>query len=192
MPHSAPAKRTLRHDLLEQRARLDAAAVAADGSALAQRVLELLPDGATALTVGAYVSTAGEPDTSVLLDRLVAAGHRVLLPVLRADLDLDWAALDADEPLVGGRFGLRQPAGPRLGPQAVAAARLVVCPGLAGAPDGARLGRGGGSYDRALPRTSARRVLLLHDDEVLEAVPVEAHDERVDVLVTATRTVVCR
>ena len=85
-----------------------------------------------------------------------------------------------------------EPDGPRLGRAAVAAADLVVCPGLAADSHGARLGRGGGSYDRVLARTPARRVLLLHDAEILDSVPAQPHDQRVDVIVTPVRTVVCR
>jgi 5-formyltetrahydrofolate cyclo-ligase len=175
-----------RHLLARRRGR----AVAADGPAVAARVIELLTTSSA--TVCAYVATAGEPPTAHLLDRLTAGGHRVLLPVLLPDLDLDWAALSPDEDLVPGRFGLHEPAGPRLGPDAVAQADLVVCPGLAGDLAGARLGRGGGSYDRALARTSARSVMLLHDDEVLDAVPAQPHDRPVDVIVTPTRTLVIR
>ena len=182
-----PSKATVRRHLLAGRRSREATA---DGPALATRVLALLERSPA--TVCAYVATAGEPPTADLLDRLLAGGHRVLLPVLLPDLDLDWAALAAGEDLVPGRLGLREPPGPRLGPDAVALADLLVCPGLAGDRTGARLGRGGGSYDRALARTSARSVLLLHDHEVLDSVPAEAHDRPVDVIVTPTRTLVVR
>jgi 5-formyltetrahydrofolate cyclo-ligase len=182
-----PSKATVRRRLLARRRGRE---VSADGPPLATRVLELIETSPA--TVCAYVATAGEPPTADLLDRLMAGGHRVLLPVLLPDLDLDWSALSAGEDLVPGRLGLREPAGPRLGPDAVAQADLVVCPGLAGDRTGARLGRGGGSYDRALARTRARSVLLLHDDEVLDAVPAQPHDQPVDVIVTPTRTLEIR
>uniref|UniRef100_UPI00273907A3 5-formyltetrahydrofolate cyclo-ligase n=1 Tax=Pseudonocardia lacus TaxID=2835865 RepID=UPI00273907A3 len=75
----------------------------------------------------------------------------------------------------------REPAGPRLGPDAVRAARLVLVPGLAADPAGHRLGRGGGYYDRTLDRTTPGTplVVLLHDEELLPAVPSEPHDRRV-------------
>ena len=79
-----------------------------------------------------------------------------------------------------------QPTGPSLGKDAVVEAGVVFCPGVAGTLRGERLGRGGGSYDRALARTdpAASRCLLLYDDEVLDAVPVEPHDALVDYLCT--------
>lgn len=179
-------KAAMRRSLLLRRAELG---TASDADALADGVLALLDAPAT---VCAYVSTAGEPPTNVLLQRLLAASHRVLLPVLLADLDLDWASWSGGAALAPGRFALLEPTGPRLGVDAVAGADLVVCPGLAGDRGGSRLGRGGGSYDRALARTRALRVLLLHDEEVLDSVPAQPHDQPVDVIVTPARTLVCR
>ncbi len=71
--------------------------------------------------------------------------------------------------------------GERLGPHAVAGADVVLVPGLAVAPDGMRLGRGGGSYDRALARVPVGTFtcVLLHDDEVGVDVPREPHDRPV-------------
>lgn len=191
-PGDDPAgKPALRRRLLAARAGPDPAVRPQDGAALAARVGDLV--GADHRTVCAYVSTTGEPPTGALLDALAHAGHRVLLPVLLPDLDLDWAEWTPETPLLRGRFGLREPSGPRLGTDAVGQAAVVVCPGLAGSPAGDRLGRGGGSYDRALARTGgdALRVLLLHDAEVLADVPTGPHDQPVHALVTPRRTVLC-
>ncbi|GGU86104.1 5-formyltetrahydrofolate cyclo-ligase [Streptomyces albospinus] len=168
--------------------------VAKRGAALARRVLELdelragSPEGA-APTVAAYVSIDGEPDTRSLLDALRAAGVRVLLPVLLPDNDLDWAVYEGAEHLVPAGWGLHEPDGERLTPEAVTRADVVLLPGLAVDRTGLRLGRGGGSYDRVLARlegAGARTslVVLLHDDEVLDEVPAEPHDRRVHAAVT--------
>lgn len=130
-------------------------------------------------TVAAYVSVGREPGTGLLLDALRAAGKRVLLPVLRADNDLDWCLFDgALEP---ASRGLLEPTGPRLGVDAIAGADVVIVPGLAASIDGDRLGRGGGSYDRALARVGAGVpiAVLLHEDETGLDVPIEPHDRRV-------------
>ena len=73
-----------------------------------------------------------------------------------------------------------------LGVQTVAEADLVLVPALAVGADGTRLGRGGGSYDRALARVPAGVpvVALLYDGELLPAVPSEPHDRRVTAVVT--------
>ncbi|GAB7032963.1 5-formyltetrahydrofolate cyclo-ligase [Streptomyces sp. NPDC021749] len=140
-------------------------------------------------TVAAYVSMGSEPPTGALLDRLRDAGVRVLLPVLMPDNDLDWAPYEGADRLVPAGWGLHEPAGERLGPQAVAQADVVLLPGLAVDRDGVRLGRGGGSYDRVLERLDragapAHLVVLLFDAEVLDEVPAEPHDRRVHAAVT--------
>jgi 5-formyltetrahydrofolate cyclo-ligase len=137
-----------------------------------------------AATVAAYVSMGTEPGTGVLLDALLARGTRVVLPVLQPDDDLDWAVHTG--PLVPARRGLLEPAGPLLGVDAVATADLVLVPGLAVSDAGERLGRGGGSYDRALARVPAGTPvwIVLYDDEVGVRVPVEQHDRPVTGAVT--------
>ena len=137
-----------------------------------------------AATVAAYASVGSEPPTGLLLDRLLAAGKRVVLPVLLPGGDLDWAVFTGD--LVPARLGLLEPPGPRLGPEALATADVVLVPGVAVDRSGRRLGRGGGSYDRALGRVPVGTpvVVLLHDDEVLDEVPVAEHDRPVTAAVT--------
>lgn len=90
-----------------------------------------------------------------------------LLPIVLPDGDLDWE-LD----------------GRRQGVEAIAAVDVVLVPALAVDRHGVRLGRGGGSYDRALARTNARTIALLHDDELVDTLPCEPHDVRVGWVVT--------
>ena len=102
--------------------------------------------------MAAYVSMGTEPGTGALLDALDDAGKRVILPLLQPDNDLDWALHTGPGDLVSAGRGLLEPVGRRLGVDAVAGADVVLVPGLAVAVDGTRMGRGGGSYDRALAR----------------------------------------
>jgi 5-formyltetrahydrofolate cyclo-ligase len=55
---------------------------------------------------------------------------------------------------------------------------------------GTRLGRGGGSYDRVLPRTTGLVVALLHDGEAVAELPAEPHDVPVDAVVLPARGLV--
>ncbi len=179
----AAAKTALRDQVLAARRRrplLERQAVAAG---IMERLLAWDPV-ARAATVAAYASVGSEPPTGLLLDRLLGLGKRVVLPVLRPDADLDWAVYTGD--LVPARLGLLEPAGPRLGPDAVATADVVLVPGVAVDRSGRRLGRGGGSYDRALGRVPVGTpvVVLLHDDEVVAEVPVAEHDRPVTAVVT--------
>jgi 5-formyltetrahydrofolate cyclo-ligase len=143
-----------------------------------------------ASTVAAFVSQDGEPGTGPLIEALHARDVSVMLPILREDFDLEWGTYEpgAQQP---GRFGLLVPTTRPLGVDAIARADVVVCPGVAVDPSGNRLGRGGGSYDRALARCadSVLRVQLVYDDEVLAEVPTDPHDQPVHVVVTPTATI---
>ncbi|MDG4865656.1 5-formyltetrahydrofolate cyclo-ligase, partial [Streptomyces sp. T-3] len=131
-------KATLRRELLDVRRRLTTDDAQEAAAVLADRALQLT-ELTGARTVAAYVSVGREPGTRVLLDALHARGVRVLLPVLLADNDLDWAAYDGMEQLVRAGRGLLEPEGARLGPDAVLEADAVLLPGLAVDGRGMRL-----------------------------------------------------
>lgn len=178
-------KVALRDQLLTARRRHPLLAARADADAIAEHLLAA-PEVRRAATVAAYVSLTNEPGTGPLVERLHAAGRRVILPVLLSNNDLDWGVYEGPDRLVPASRGLLEPAGPRLGPDAVATADVVLCPGLAVDRMGRRLGRGGGSYDRALARVPVGTFVctLLYDGELLDRVPAEPHDRTVTAVVT--------
>ncbi|MER6584348.1 5-formyltetrahydrofolate cyclo-ligase [Micromonospora chalcea] len=139
--------------------------------------------------MSAYVPVASEPGGDGLPEVLRAAlppDAELLLPVLCDDLDLDWAPYTGRESLRAAGRGMREPTASTRGRAAVAAAGLVVVPAVAVDRRGIRLGRGGGSYDRALARVPATvpTVALLHDGELVEAVPAQPHDRPVHCVIT--------
>ena len=83
-------KAALRAAVLAARRAMPAAARAEAASSLTAAVLTL-PEVMTARIVAVYVSIGTEPPTAELLDVLRSRDARVLVPVLREDLDLDWA-----------------------------------------------------------------------------------------------------
>jgi 5-formyltetrahydrofolate cyclo-ligase len=176
----------------ELRARVLArrSALAADRRATAARLIRDAvldaPQVQMAGTVAAYYSIGTEPDTRGLVFALWKRGSYVLLPVLRPDGDLDWASYEGPDSLVPGPRGLREPGEPPRGVDAVARADAVLVPALAVDQAGRRLGRGGGSYDRALARVGplVPLIALLYDDELVEHVPAEGHDVPVRAAVT--------
>ena len=197
-PNSASAqklaqKTMLRDQLVTTRNRMSLAEISDAARDLAE-VLLAAPEVRRAATVAAYVSIGKEPGTGTLLRSLTDAGKRVILPVLLPDGDLDWAVYTADADLVSARLGLLEPGGPALGVDAVATADAVLVPALAVSSSGQRLGRGGGSYDRALARVPVGTFAcaLLYDGELGVDVPVEPHDRPVTAAATPTRLVHCR
>ncbi|MGI9157210.1 MAG: 5-formyltetrahydrofolate cyclo-ligase [Marmoricola sp.] len=182
---SYAAKLALRDQLSTARGRLPVAEIASRARVLAD-LLTAAPEVRRAATVAAYVSVGREPGTGPLLDALVAAGKRVVLPLLLPDDDLDWALYEGPEALAPAGRGLLEPLGPALGREAVATADAVLVPGLAVDRAGMRMGRGGGSYDRALGRVPVGTFtcVVLNDAEVLHVVPAAGHDRRVTAVAT--------
>jgi 5-formyltetrahydrofolate cyclo-ligase len=127
----------------------------------------------SAFRVAAYVAVGAEPRVTV------QPGW--LLPVVTEDWDLDWAVFDGS---LHPSRGLQEPTGPLLGRAAIATCDLVLVPALLVDRHGVRLGKGGGCYDRALPRTQGLTVALVHDHELVDALPSEPHDVRVDAVAT--------
>jgi 5-formyltetrahydrofolate cyclo-ligase len=140
--------------------------------------LLVMPELQMAGTVAAYYSVGAEPDTRGLVYALWKRGTYVLLPRLQPDGDLDWASYEGPDSLVPGPRGLQEPGEKPRGPDAIARADVVLAPALAVDHAGNRLGRGGGSYDRALARVGPLIpvIALLYDAELLGHLPAEPHD----------------
>ncbi|WP_326549530.1 5-formyltetrahydrofolate cyclo-ligase [Micromonospora sp. NBC_01813] len=192
----ASTKARLRTDILSRRRGLTTRQIGVANERIGSALRRFIDWRAPRLVAG-YAPVGTEPggsDLPQLLADLVGGAERVLLPILLPDRDLDWARLDdagltrSGDPaqLSRGAAGLREPTGRRLGPTAVADADLVVVPALAVDLQGVRLGRGGGSYDRALARVhpGVAVVALVHDGEVLPDLPAQPHDRPVSAVVT--------
>lgn len=170
-------KASLRPTLLAARREIAASRDrAADDLTLAAQAVALVRDLGLSpdATVAAYEALRTEPPTTATIDALVAHGIRVVVPITLADNDLDWC--DAKDER-------RMP----LGPDTISAAGLVLAPGLGVDLVGTRLGRGGGSYDRALVRVrpEARVVVVLHPGEMHSVrLPRDDHDQPVHGMLT--------
>lgn len=141
-----------------------------------------------------FVSTPLEPDLSLTL----GAFDRALLPILIDEAGTPyrsprWGLWEAGHALVTPSRPPAQPDGETMGAESLTEADLIVIPALAASEDGARLGQGGGWYDRALLHRSpgVAVVSVVFDDEVLESgvIPTEAHDVPIDAIITPTRTI---
>ena len=179
------AKLALRDQLVTARGRVPVPVLSDHARSVAEHLLAS-PEVRRAATVAAYVSVGREPGTGPLLAGLEAAGKRVILPLLQPDDDLDWAVYRGPDSLVPARRGLLEPVGAPLGPDAIGTADCVIVPGLAVDRTGLRLGRGGGSYDRALGRVPVGTFtcVVLHASEVRDEVPADPHDRQVTAVVT--------
>jgi 5-formyltetrahydrofolate cyclo-ligase len=173
-----PTKTTLRSALLKARRERPAAQLTLASLRLLIALSDLVRTTQPAV-IATYLPFGAEPGAHLPrpLPELLAestAAVRVLVPELLEDNDLDWR-------------DWRYPDG-RLGVNAISRADLVIVPALAVDEQGVRLGRGGGSYDRALARVrpGIPVVALLHDGELAHTLPAHTHDRRVSAVITPT------
>jgi 5-formyltetrahydrofolate cyclo-ligase len=174
------AKDAVRARVLAARRALPAQVRAERAAALADHAVALAAD--VRGPVCAYLPFGTEPGSSALVERLAAAGHEVLLPVVPAtEGPMDWARFASTSDTAATAIGIREPTGARLGPDAITRAALVLLPALAVDLAGTRLGRGRGHYDRSLPLAAADTplVAVINDDELVEELPAEPHDRPV-------------
>ncbi len=137
-----------------------------------------------ARTVCAFTALPSEPNVLVPWPD----GKKIILPrVVGSQVRLH--LVDNSEVLIAGSFGILEPA-PNA-PVAMAKADIILVPGLAFDRSGARLGRGGGYYDRLLTDFEVLRVGVCFEESVLERIPVEPHDARMDFLITPSGIISC-
>lgn len=178
-------KPVLRERLNAQIAGLETGTVRQHSAAVWER-LAVLPEFVRAQCVCVYVSFGNEIETHGLIRQLLALGRRVGAPAFR-DGYVPVEIRDFDRDLVAGKLGILEPRPDA--PTCRTDAWLV--PGLAFDATGNRLGRGKGYYDGMLRESGGVKIALAHDFQVLPAVPVAAHDVRMDWIVTETRVVHC-
>ena len=159
-----------------------------DPDALAEVALALVEEFPGPRRVTCYASYGTEPDTGTMRRRLADAGYEVLLPRVDGD-DLQWV-VDGPDTAVS-TMGITEPVGDAV---ALLPVRALLVPALAVTPEGDRLGKGGGYYDRVLAGLTEARppvVAIAGDSDVVDALPTDAHDQRVQMIVTPTGVIRC-
>ncbi len=164
--------------------------------ALVSRLAESELLAAASIMVG-FVPIKQEPDIFGTMGRWLESGRRLFLPVYSEEeksyrlaevggLDERWISR--------GKFGIPEPVRTIKGvlpPFHFTMPAIWLVPGLAFSEDGARLGRGGGYYDRLLKGADGVKVGLLYECQLAATIPVMDYDIRMDFLLTEARTIEC-
>lgn len=142
--------------------------------AIARRLLAM-PEYREAEAVFCFVGTAHEIDTRPILERILADGKTLCVPLCTAPGVMEPRRLTALEQLVSGAFGILEP--PADAPTVpVDAIDLAVLPCVTCNHAGQRVGHGGGYYDRFLSHYRGGTVLLCREQLIRQEIPVEPHD----------------
>ena len=148
--------------------------------------LFLLPAFQKAKTVLFYASLPGEVDTFAMITQAIQLEKSVALPNIASDQrTMIPTLIDSTEGLVSGPYGTRQPRLDASKTLDVNSIDMVIVPGLGFDRVNNRLGRGAGYYDRflaSLPKSTAK-VGIAFDFQIVDSLPVEAHDIALDLVI---------
>jgi 5-formyltetrahydrofolate cyclo-ligase len=185
----ANRKRALRAELRERRRNKPFVTTQRETEQLTER-LQALVTGLRATSLSAYLSAPSEPNTRPFLNWARQAGIRTLLPISRVDGLLDWTTGDGESEVVS-HLGWPEAAGELLGPMAIDEVDVILVPAASVDVSGMRLGWGKGYFDKMLGSMGKCPPVfaVLFDDELVDEVPRERHDEPVDGVVTPRRIV---
>ncbi len=136
-------------------------------------------------TVMLYYPYRREVDTKPLITKLLNLGKKVILPKV-SGLDLKPIQIKDLDSLVVGYAGIKEPIGKEINPQEI---DMIVVPAVAYDKQGYRIGYGKGYYDRFLPkiRNTSLKLGFAYDFQILEKIPHQPHDYKVDVVITPTQ-----
>ena len=141
--------------------------------------VEALPQFREASVVAAYWSLPDEVYTHDFVRKW--CGHKkILLPVMDEGCSLRLVPYTPDCRMYEADNGIGQPEGKTCDPHE---AELILVPGMAFDPEGHRLGRGKGFYDRLLKNSGAYKAGVCFGFQVVGEVPSEPHDVRMDAVV---------
>lgn len=148
-----------------------------------------------AKTILFYAAKGNEVRTKSLIIKALRTGKKVLLPITNmAKEEIDFAEIrNLATDLKAGPFGIAEPKNKPTGEKEKI--DIIIVPGLAFARDGHRVGYGLGFYDKLLPKLremnpNIKKIGLAYNFQVLDNVPRNENDQRVDVVVTESSVIV--
>jgi 5-formyltetrahydrofolate cyclo-ligase len=190
-----PIKQNIRKNILALRKQLSPDARATYSAAISERLL-LLPEYLQADTVLGYMNFGAEFAGELWAEQVLAEGKRLILPKVNHHtnrLDL-YRVEDLENQLAAGLWEIREPIAERCERlDRLNEVEFALLPGVAFARDGARLGYGKGFYDRLLAQMTHRPALVAAAFalQIVEQIPQEATDIKVEWIVTEQETIIC-
>lgn len=193
MPQSL--KQAVRKNTLSLREQLPAKVRTTCSVAITERLLQM-PEYRQAGAVLGYMNFGAEFESSLWVERVLAEGRRLALPKVNRHtnhLDLYWVE-DTENQLAAGLWGIREPVVERCERlDNLNEIEFALLPGVAFTRGGARLGYGGGFYDKLLAGMAQRPILAAAAFalQIVDTLPQEATDIKVEWIVTESETIAC-
>jgi 5-formyltetrahydrofolate cyclo-ligase len=182
-------KSLIRKEVLSRRDALGSDVRKTKDESIIKRLLAL-PEFIKARTILLYASFRSEVDTIELLKNSILNNKNVVLP--RVDMQnssLTLYKIRGMEDLAPGCFGILEPLATEERSAKASDIDLMIVPGVAFDEHCNRLGYGKGFYDRLLSQKSALAVALAYEEQILDKIPADEHDIKMDKIITDKRII---
>ena len=181
-------KKSLRTTALTELAQLDPLIKKHHDTAITDHLLQYIRS-AQHHTIALYLAIEHEVSLERLIDNLTADNYALCAP--RYNQQLKTYAFhfwDTSTAFEKGQFNILEPTGREVKPAEV---DCILIPGICFSMDGARLGRGGGYYDRLCGNYTGERLGVCYESQKRTEIPVDAWDQKMDLLCTETGCLRC-
>ncbi|MEW6328959.1 MAG: 5-formyltetrahydrofolate cyclo-ligase [Candidatus Micrarchaeota archaeon] len=182
-------KHAVRKRILERRNACPRLFVREHSAKIAKRLFSL-PEFKRARSVLFYVSKGCEVDTRAMIRKAIRMKKKIIVPVSdtkRKKLIL--SELKNFSHLAPGAYRILEPRKEKIRKFPARALELAVVPGVAFDEKGARIGFGGGYFDKLLKKVRAPVLALAFDFQVVDEIACEPHDARVHKIITEKRVI---
>jgi 5-formyltetrahydrofolate cyclo-ligase len=184
-------KNAIRKEALGKRDRIPHELKGIKDSSIKQRLLAL-PEFLSARSVLFYASFRSEVETLGVIRESLRMGKRAVLPkVDKENQRLQLYEIKSISELTKGYMGIPEPPPSKERMMIIEDIDLVIVPGAGYDYAGNRLGYGGGYYDILLSgkKKNMPIIALAYEEQLVDAIPAEQHDVRVDMIVTDQRVI---
>lgn len=181
-------KKELRKEILHKRNNMLKDDVEKNSNVIIDKILSL-DIYKQSKVVFVYMDFKNEVKTSEFIKHMLSEKKRVVIPytdTLNTVLIPSEITKEAD--LIKNSFGYYEPK--NIVPVALEEIDLVIVPGVVFDKSLNRIGFGKGYYDRILSKLkpSAKKVAVAHDFQVLDSIPKDEHDVKMDMIITEKTT----
>lgn len=178
-------KNLIRKKLIEERLKMDKNLL----SSLSLSICEQLEESTQyqkASNILFYLPIKNEVDVTPLLEKHLRTKN-ILLPKLDANDYIEVKKISTLSDIENGKYDIPEPkeSCENFPPEKI---ELILIPGVAFDLNGNRVGYGMGCYDGLIPKTSCPKIALAYNFQILENVPGEEHDQRVNIIITEKKT----
>jgi 5-formyltetrahydrofolate cyclo-ligase len=186
---SAREKGLIRKKMIERRISLSPSTVLEKSQSIVERLFQL-PQYNNAKILLFYLPYKNEIDTISAIKKSWLNSKNILVPVCQPERKLLLSKLLNLDELAVSKFGLYEPRIEHQRPMPPQEVDLAILPGVAFDFHGYRLGYGGGYFDRFLDslRPDCPKIALAYDFQILNQLPVEEHDTKVDIILTESKS----